>query len=164
MQVALMSNRYESQKFLCDPTVGRLCRYMRMIGYDTAMVESHEAKDVLSIALDQGRTILTRNSVLAGMKLAREVVLLNDDEPWQQLKTVIDECGLEVSESSVLTRCLEDNECLEEIAKDSVKGKVWPYVYKTQGRFITCPKCGRIYWPATHVEAMINKLKSEGLL
>ncbi len=159
-----MSNRYERQKFLCDPTVGRLCRYMRMIGYDTAMTKSHAAREILSIALDQGRTILTRNTVLAGMKLARDVVLLSEDDPWRQMQIVIDECGLRIDESCVLTRCLEDNEPLEEIAKEKIRGKVWPYVYQTQDRFITCPKCGRIYWPATHVQAMMNRLKSEGLL
>jgi uncharacterized protein with PIN domain len=135
-----------------------------MIGYDTSMVSSYIAKDVLSAALDENRTILTRNSVLAGMKLARDAVLLTEDDPWQQLKTVVGECCLQIDSSHVLTRCLEDNEPLEEIAKEEVKGKVWPYVYETQDRFITCPKCGRIYWPATHVEAMIGKLKSEGLL
>lgn len=159
-----MSNIYESRKFLCDPTVGRLCRYMRMIGYDTAMAQSHEAKRVVSVALDQGRTILTRNSALAGMNLARDVVLLSEDEPLKQLKTVIDRCGLKIEESSVLTRCLEDNELLQDIAKEEVKKDVWPYVYQTQGYFRKCPRCGRIYWPATHVTAMMNKLKSEGLL
>lgn len=164
MQVVFMSNGYERQKFLCDPTVGRLCRYMRMIGYDTAMSGSHAAREVLSIALQQDRTILTRNSVLAGMKMARDVLLLTEDDPWRQLRIVIDKCGLLLDESRVLTRCLEDNEPLQEIPKQEVKDRVWPYVYETQERFITCPKCGRIYWPATHVEAMIKKLKSEGLL
>jgi uncharacterized protein with PIN domain len=164
MQTALMSNSYEHQKFLCDPTVGKLCKYMRMIGFDTEMSESHVARDVLTTALDQKRTILTRNSVLAGMKLARNLVLLSDDDPWRQLRIVIERCGLKVEKSRVLTRCLEDNEPLRKIAKDSIKGKVWPYVYQTQDRFITCPKCGRIYWPATHVEAMIRKLEAEGLL
>ena len=159
-----MSNSYEHQKFLCDPTVGKLCKYMRMIGFDTEMSESHVARDVLTTALDQKRTILTRNSVLAGMKLARNLVILDDDDPWRQLKIVIERCELKIEKSRVLTRCLEDNEPLREIAKDSIKSKVWPYVYQTQDRFVTCPKCSRIYWPATHVEAMIGKLEAEGLL
>ena len=159
-----MSNRYARRKFLCDPTVGRLCRYMRMIGFDTGMASSHSAKDVLSVALDESRTILTRNTILAGMKLARDVVLLEEDDPWRQLQIVINECGLEIDQSLVLTRCLEDNEPLKEITKEEVRGKVWSYVYQTQERFYTCPKCERIYWPATHVKAMITRLKSRGLL
>lgn len=159
-----MSNSYGQQKFLCDPTVGKLCKYMRMIGCDTEMADSHVARDVLSVALADNRIILTRNTVLAGMKLARNTVLLSDDDPWRQLQIVIEQCGLRIEKSRVLTRCLEDNEPLQEIAKDSVKNKVWPYVYETQDRFITCPKCGRIYWPATHVEAMLKKLESKGLL
>jgi len=159
-----MSTGYAKWKFLCDPTVGKLCRYMRMIGFDTGMTSSHAAKEVLSTALDQNRTILTRNSVLAGMKLARDIVLLSDDDPWRQLRIVIDECGLKIDPSCVLTRCLEDNEPLQEIAKEELKEEVWPYVYQTQEKFVKCPKCGRIYWPATHVEAMMDKLKSEGLI
>ena len=159
-----MSNRYARRKFLCDPTVGKLCRYMRMIGFDTGMASSHVAKDVLSVALNQDRTILTRNSVLAGMKLARDIVLLEEDNPWQQLQIVMKECRLEIDQSQVLTRCLEDNEPLHEIAKEDVKEKVWPYVYQTQKKFYACPKCGRIYWPATHVKAMIARLQSGGLL
>ena len=159
-----MSNSYAKRKFLCDPTVGKLCRYMRMIGFDTGMASSHSAKNVLSAALAENRTILTRNSVLAGMKLARDVVLLEEDDPWRQLQIVMNECGLEIDQSLVLTRCLEDNEPLREITKAEVKGKVWPHVYQTQERFHTCPKCGRIYWPATHVKAMIARLGSQGLL
>jgi uncharacterized protein with PIN domain len=162
--MAVMSNAYERRKFLCDPTVGKLCKYMRMIGYDTELDSSNDAKRVLSIALEDSRTILTRNSVLAGMKLARSVVLLTDDDPWRQLQIVVDKCNLVIDKSCVLTRCLEDNEPLRKIAKEDVAGKVWPYVYATQDSFRACPKCGRIYWPATHVNAMINKLKSEGLL
>jgi uncharacterized protein with PIN domain len=159
-----MSNSYARSKFLCDPTVGKLCRYMRMIGCDTHMVSGHTAKEILSIALGENRTILTRNSVLSGMKLARDVVLLSEDDPWRQLKIVVDTCGIEIVRSRILTRCLEDNELLREIEKEQVKGKVWPYVYQTQDTFITCPKCGRVFWPATHVQAMMSKLKSEGLL
>ena len=160
----LMSNRYDDKKFLCDLTVGKLCRYMRMIGFDTTMASSYNPKEILSLALEEHRTILTRNSVLAGMKLARDIVLLTDDDPWRQLKCVIKKRNLEIERSNILTRCLEDNEPLHEIPKEEVKDRVWPYVYQTQERFTTCPKCNRIYWPATHIEAMMKKLESVGLI
>lgn len=159
-----MSNSKTGRKFLCDATVGKLCRYMRMIGFDTEMSQTHVVKRVLADALGQERTILTRNSVLASMKLARDVVLLTDDDPWKQIKAVLDKCDLTIDESAVLTRCMEDNRPLRRASKDEVKGKVWPYVYETQSEFTICPECGRIFWPATHVAAMLDKLKSVGLI
>ncbi len=159
-----MSNGYASTKFLCDPTVGRLCRHLRMIGYDALLARTPELREILSAALIENRTILTRNSVLAGMKLARNAILLRENDPWKQLVIVIHECGLEIARGRILSRCLEDNELLTETKKEDIKGKVWPYVYQTQDRFVACPKCGRIYWPATHVQAMMSRLESEGLL
>ena len=135
-----------------------------MIGCDTRMASSHTPKEILSTALGEDRIILTRNSVLAGMKLARKVMLLGEDDPWRQLKTVMEHYGVKIDRSRILSRCLEDNEPLQRIEKEKVKGEVWPYVYQTQEDFLTCPRCNRIYWPATHVAAMIDKLKSEGLL
>jgi len=137
---------------------------MRMLGFDTAMSDSHMAREVLSIALEEKRTIITRNTVLANMKMARDVVLLTEDDPWEQLRTVLEAKGLEIDRKRVLTRCLEDNEPLVEIDKYDIRGEVWPYVWETQDYFTTCPRCGRIFWPASHVEAMLEKLRSLGLL
>ena len=159
-----MSNAYTTQRFLCDPTVGRLANYMRMIGYDTASMTSHVAGDILDIALNEDRTILTRNSNLAEMKLARDVILLTDDDPWEQLRQVIKVRHLAIDRTRILTRCLVDNDILVPISREEVKDKVWPYVYATQNKFTICPACGRVYWPATHVEAMLTKLKHTGLI
>jgi len=135
-----------------------------MIGYDTVMSTNHVAREVLTAALDENRTILTRNSVLAQMKLARNVVLLTDNDPWTQLRFVIKQLNLRIDRSRILTRCLEDNNLLSDIPKSEIRGLVWPYVYETQRKFTKCPACGRIYWPASHVEAMIDKLKMAGLI
>ncbi len=159
-----MSNAYDTQRFLCDSTVGRLANYMRMIGYDTAFIDSHIASKILDVALDEGRTILTRNSGLTDMKLARDVILLTEDDPWEQLRQVISIRQLSVDRTRVLTRCLIDNGVLVPISREDVKEKVWPYVYATQKKFTICPSCGRVYWPATHVEAMLEKLKQAKLI
>jgi uncharacterized protein with PIN domain len=135
-----------------------------MIGYDTASMASHVASDILDIALDENRTILTRNSGLADMKLARDVILLTDDDPWEQLREVIRVRHLPIERTRVLTRCLIDNNVLVPISREDVRDKVWPYVYATQEKFTICPACGRVYWPATHVEAMLAKLKQTGLI
>ncbi|MBI3352948.1 MAG: hypothetical protein HY036_10270 [Nitrospirae bacterium] len=45
------------------------------------------------------------------------------------------------------------------IEKQTLKERVFPYVYSTQETFYTCPGCQRIYWPATHKTRMIQQLE-----
>lgn len=159
-----MSNGYTEHKFLCDTTVGKLAKLLRMTGLDTETCPSHIPSDVLEMALEQNRTILTRNSAIAEMKLARDVFLLRAYEPYDQLRMVLEHFDIDIDKSRILSRCMVDNAELHDIPKKDVKEKVWPYVYKTQSEFKICPECGRIYWPATHVNAMIDKLREENLL
>jgi uncharacterized protein with PIN domain len=56
-------------------------------------------------------------------------------------------------------RCLECNEATVPVEKAAVRGRVPPYVFDTQTRFMTCPSCGRIYWKATHVRDMLRRLR-----
>jgi uncharacterized protein with PIN domain len=36
------------------------------------------------------------------------------------------------------------------------------YVYQTQGAFVRCPECARVFWRGTHVEGMERKLAELG--
>ena len=162
--MVFMSNGYAKNKFLCDTTVGKLAKLLRMIGLDTEMCQSHQPGDVIEVSLNQERTILTRNTAIAEMKLARNILLIYEYEPYDQFRTVLKQFRIEIERDKLLTRCMVDNAVLDTVSKEDIKGRVWPYVYETQDDFKKCPKCGRIYWPATHVNAMIDKLKDEKLL
>jgi uncharacterized protein with PIN domain len=59
-------------------------------------------------------------------------------------------------------RCSLCNEELQPVGKDQVRDRVPPYVFATQSSFACCPRCGRLYWPATHVERMREELKLFG--
>ena len=51
----------------------------------------------------------------------------------------------------LFTRCFICNVPVDDASREEVEGKVPPYVFATQERFVRCPDCGRIYWSATHV-------------
>jgi uncharacterized protein with PIN domain len=50
------------------------------------------------------------------------------------------------------------------VEKEEIKERLYPYVYQTQDDFVRCPKCDQIYWPATHVERMRQKLSQSGII
>src|SRR5436190_2035390 len=145
-------------QFVADKMLGRLARWLRIIGQDVAYGPELSGAGLLRAARQQGRLILTRDSAVA-KKNPPPYLMIRSDHFREQLKQVIEDCGLDPIEDA-FTRCSECNTALEPVAREAVNGKVPPYVYATQEKFSLCPKCRRIYWPATHQERMLADLKS----
>ncbi len=64
------------------------------------------------------------------------------------------------AEAPVLSRCAECNEPLRSLPTQDAVGRVPPYVARTQTEYRTCVRCGRIYWSATHAEAILRAIRS----
>lgn len=50
-----------------------------------------------------------------------------------------------------------------EIPSEEAAREVPPYVARTQERFRRCPRCGRIFWRATHARRMRTRLRKMGI-
>jgi len=147
--------------FVVDDMVGKLAKWLRILGYDTLYFKKIENKRLIDIALRQERILLTRDTEMVRDKRVKKHILIEDDHYSGQLRQVLDTLGLSVRAEKVFSRCLICNEELKVVAKDFVKGKVPEFVFKTQEKFTACPRCDRIYWNATHlrhVEEMLEKL------
>jgi uncharacterized protein with PIN domain len=112
-------------------------------------------------ALTEGRTILTRDTgimrrrAISGGRV--RAVLVESEEPERQMRQLMSTFDLK-GQSRPFTLCLECNEPLEDRTREEVKGRVPPYVYRTQMQYRECPKCHRIYWRGTHWEAMVRRM------
>ena len=148
-------------KFIVDNNVGKLARWLRMMGYDSLLFSGSDDWDMVRTALDEGRVILTRDTqvmkrgVIASGRL--KAVFIQSEEPEQQIQQVIETLDLD-RQFRPFTICLECNQLLEERTKKQVQDRVPPYVFKTQSRYVECPACHRIYWRGTHWQAMTGKL------
>lgn len=145
-------------KFLADSMLGRLAKWLRILGFDTAYSASWDDAAVVRAARAQGRLILTRDRAMA-LRRGIEVFLVKSDEVEEQVQEVI--VGLGLSTADPFSLCPECNGILAAVKKSEVKDLVPPYVFSTQQSFHRCPDCGRIYWRGTHWDRMIEKL--EGL-
>lgn len=148
--------------FMVDTNVGKLARWLRMIGYDAVFFENGDDAEMISQALKGNRVVITRDSHISKRGVATSgrlrVVLVESAQPENQMREVIRQLGLD-QHFGPFTRCLECNQRLEARPKGAVKGKVPPYVYRTQANFLECPACGRIYWRGSHWEAMRRRLE-----
>jgi len=150
-------------KFVCDDNLGRLARWLRTLGFDTVFRAEFCDTDVLTVALNDGRTILTRDTRLADKALARDLILLSSSDPLEQLKDVLHRQALIIQADSVFTRCPCCNTPVATVSKEEAASRIPPYVYRTKDRFTCCTSCGRIYWRGTHVERMIEYLRAAGI-
>jgi uncharacterized protein with PIN domain len=152
----------EALKFIVDCNVGKLVKWLRLMGYDTWFFNGSDDSQLVAIAQDEGRVILSRDTQIMKRRLITsgqlKAVLIDSDEPERQIHQVIDALGLN-SQFRPFTLCLECNQPLLERDKEEVKDLVPPYVFKTQSQFMQCPTCKRIYWRGTHWRAMTQRLK-----
>ena len=152
-------------KFIVDHNVGRLTRWLRMMGYDSLFFTGSDDSLMVALALAEKRVILTRDGeimkrrVVTGGRL--RAVLLESEVPERQMQQLMETIDLK-RQLSPFTLCLECNRPLEERSRDEVKGRVPPYVFRTQEQYMECPACRRIYWRGTHWEAMIKRLERFG--
>lgn len=147
-------------KFAADKMLGRLTKWLRVIGQDVAYGPHLSGYGLIRAARREGRLILTRDRALA-TKNPPEYLLIESDRFRDQLRQVVRACRLDPLKEA-FTRCVECNSLLEPIAGGAVEKRVPPYVFSTQKKFSLCPTCRRIYWPATHQQKMLEELKALG--
>ncbi|HUT52359.1 MAG TPA: Mut7-C RNAse domain-containing protein [bacterium] len=153
-----MAMAEEGVKFFCDDQLGKLCRWLRIIGQDAVYEREIADEELIARARSEGRTILTRDTRLAAKAPGAEVVLLDENYPAHQLREVVLRFGDRI-EIRVFSRCVACNGEIEATAKEEVREKVPPFVFSTQEKFTRCKSCGKIYWQATHRERVDRALR-----
>lgn len=136
-------------KFLATKELGRLCKWLRILGYDCEYFTEDSLASLTIKSLQEDRVILTRNARLSE-KAGFKVVHIKSDLVKEQLRQVLDKLKLKVSDEEMFTRCVICNVLLEGIKKEGIKDKVPPFVYETHEDFVRCARCGRVYWQGTH--------------
>jgi len=149
-------------KFIVDTNVGKLVKWLRIIGYDTLFFNGSDDSYMIATALTEGRVILTRDTQIMKRRVVTsgrlKAVFIQSDRPELQMRQVRDTLNLDCR-FRPFAICLECNQPLLERSKQQVKDLVPPYVFQTQSQYMECPACHRIYWRGTHWQAMTRKLE-----
>jgi uncharacterized protein with PIN domain len=149
-------------KFIVDHNVGKLARWLRMMGFDSFFFDGDNDSDMVRQALAEDRVILTRDTEIMERRVIRngrlKAILIKSEVPETQMRQVLAVLDLK-PHFRPFTRCLECNELLVEKTREEVKNRVPPYVFKTQTQYMECPACQRIYWRGTHWKAMVIRLE-----
>jgi len=138
-------------RFLVDAMLGRLAKWLRILGYDALYDPSWDDAHLVRLARAENRILLTRDVQLARRKGVR-VVWVASEALEPQLDQLHDQLG--VVAFAPWTRCPVCNSPLLSVPRDEAWGQVPPYVFVSQQSFRLCPRCDRFYWQGTHREHM----------
>ena len=149
-------------RFIVDHNVGKLAKWLRLMGYDTLFFKGSSDSQMIAMAMAENRVILTRDTQIMRRRVVAngrlKAILIQSDEPEQQMRQVMDTLRLDC-QFQPFSICLECNQPLVERSREQVKDQVPPYVFQTQSQYMECPACHRIYWRGTHWQAMTRKLE-----
>jgi uncharacterized protein with PIN domain len=149
-------------KFIADNNVGKLARWLRLMGYDTILLKQKDDDQMIKIALSEHRLILTKDTQFMRRRLVTSGTLktahIKQDDPRLQVQELVRTLGLDYH-FKPFSLCLECNRVLVARDKEEVRNLVPARVFETQTQYMECPVCHRIYWPGTHWQAMGKKLQ-----
>jgi len=144
-------------RFLADAQLGKLARFLRMLGFDTRYAQDCGAdpgdRALVRIAGEERRILLTRDRALLMHRSLTHGCFVRSKDPQEQLAQVIarvDLCGA----LRPFSRCMECNGGLVEVEPVAVVDQLPEKVREGQKEFWRCGGCGRVYWKGTHYQRM----------
>ncbi len=150
-------------KFVNDVHLGKLTRLLRMTGFNTLYRNNLEDDEIIRIALEQQRIILTRDLGILKNKRVQKGYFIRSQQPKEQLREVILRFQLQNS-IKFLERCITCNGTIEETDKSLIETYLKPGTQKYFDEFFRCKDCGKIYWEGSHFSKMkkfYQELKNE---
>jgi uncharacterized protein with PIN domain len=147
-----------SPRFFADAMLGRLARWLRILGYDTSYEAHVEDAALVRRAVQEKRVILTRDRALPEEFRVPALVLVEAERPAEQLRELVTRLGLD-TEGRLFTRCSRCNAELEPVPRSQIAERVPARVLRDHERFKHCPGCGRVYWEGSHVDRIRSAIR-----
>jgi uncharacterized protein len=144
----------ELTRFAADAMLGRLARWLRVLGFDTLYDESLSDPDYVRVANDEARTLLTRDRHLLRELRPLHSLEIRHDAPLEQLQQVVVALQLPAP-AELFTRCMVCNAVLSDPLPAAEAELLVPQrVRGIPGPVRQCPVCLRVYWHGSHVRRM----------
>ncbi len=140
-------------KFVLDVHLGRLAGYLRMLGFDTLYANRADDHELVQIAAQQRRILLTRDRGILKYSAVTHGYWLRETDSRRQAEEIVRRFDL-ARFLRPLTRCMVCNELLRAVPKAEVAGRVPPRILEWCCDFRECPACSRVYWEGSHSHRM----------
>jgi len=148
-------------KFITDGMLGKLTRWLRMLGHDVEYSRSTDDKRLIEMAKSDGRILLTRDFKLYQQAMMQRVdaVLVEASTGAEKLADLAEQFNFELEIDVTVSRCPKCNTKIKPVSKDMIIDRVPKTTFSYYNEFWECPECGQIYWRGAHWKRIEKTLK-----
>jgi uncharacterized protein with PIN domain len=145
-------------RFVADVHLGKLARYLRMLGLDTLYDNYYNDIDLIRISAEETRTILTRDRRLLMRREVERGYWIRSHSPPEQAREVVRRLQLEGT-VRLFSRCTRCNGLLTPREEESVLPTFPGYKFAPGTRFYQCENCRHVYWNGSHTERFVRMME-----
>ncbi|MEM3055169.1 MAG: Mut7-C RNAse domain-containing protein [Candidatus Bathyarchaeia archaeon] len=139
-------------KFIADGMLGKLTRWLRMLGHNVKYSNKLDDSQLISIAKKERRILLTRDLELYQQAIAKGVqaFYMEGQTEAERLAKLAKKFGINLDIDMATSRCPKCNTRVKPLPKEKVADKVEKTTFSYYNEFWRCPKCEQIYWQGAH--------------
>ena len=145
-------------KFLVDQPLGGLAKWLRFCGFDADCRRLAPHGPGSLPPPDPGTFILTRQESLR--QLARPDLSSSRPAPRGPTSGSAVPSKIAPRQLKPLSRCSRCNQRLRPIPREQAQGRVPEHVFHYHDQFFECGHCRRLFWPGSHLPAILKTLKT----
>jgi hypothetical protein len=149
-------------KFVVDGMLGKLARWLKMMGHDVEYSNSMDDSQLLAIAKKEHRILLTRDFQLYQHAVAQEAeaFYVQGQTEEERLAELATRFGISLEIDMATSRCPKCNTAVKHIPKEKVASRVEKNTFEHYTEFWQCPNCGQVYWQGAHWTKIRETLKT----
>jgi len=144
--------------FIVDCMLGKLAKWLKILGFDSLYFSKIEDSDLLALARKEGRVLLSRDNELIDKSRDIQTLFIKSENWNTQVEQVLDDFNL-WKDINPYSRCIECNVELKDLPKSRARNLVAPFVLEQADSFSICTGCGRVFWKGTHHQDMEFKIE-----
>ncbi len=151
----LRANPLREPRFVLDVHLGKLARYLRLLGFDTIYERDYDDATIAAISRKERRLLLTRDKGLLKRKAVTRGYWLRNIQPRLQIAEVVEAFDLH-RVVRVFSRCMVCNHTLDTVPEALVRDALPAGLRGQFDRLSQCSGCGRLYWPGSHYDRLVD--------
>jgi uncharacterized protein len=147
-------------KFLADGMLGKLARWLRMLGQDVLYSVAFDDSELLELAKTEERVLLTKDFELYKRAIGRgmDAYYIEGKTEPERLAEVAKRYNLQLTIDMDKSHCPICNTKLQPTPKEQLKDELEKNTYTYYDKFWKCPNCGQIYWQGAHWKQITQTL------
>lgn len=147
-------------KFLADGMLGKLARWLRMLGNDVIYSVEFDDSELLELAKKEDRFLLTKDLELYKRAIRRGLDLhyVKGKKEPERIAEVAKRYSLPLVIDMDKSHCPICNTKLAAASKEQLQNELEKNTFTYYSKFWKCSNCGQIYWQGAHWTQINNTL------